>query len=85
MNLFLMIQTQFMAQADSLDAANQVTEVAIPIFELTLKGGWIMIPIALLSILAIYIFIERYFAIRAKSVAAVLNFNKSACSVVIKF
>ncbi|MBT3242075.1 MAG: MotA/TolQ/ExbB proton channel family protein [Bacteroidetes bacterium] len=64
MNLFLMIQTQFMAQADSIGAVDQATELAIPIIELTLKGGWIMIPIALLSILAIYIFVERYFAIR---------------------
>jgi biopolymer transport protein ExbB len=59
-----MIQTQFMAQADSIGAVDQATELAIPIIELTLKGGWIMIPIALLSILAIYIFVERYFAIR---------------------
>lgn len=53
-----------MAQADSLGAVNQANEVTLPIIELTLKGGWIMIPIALLSILAIYIFVERYFAIR---------------------
>jgi len=64
MNLFLMIQSQFMAQAaDSLAVAEDVA-TTMPIFELTLKGGWIMIPIALLSILAIYIFVERYFAIR---------------------
>ncbi|MCK5821402.1 MAG: MotA/TolQ/ExbB proton channel family protein [Bacteroidales bacterium] len=64
MNLFLMIQTQFQAQAaDSLMIAES-SEVSIPIFELTLKGGWIMIPIVLLSFLAIYIFVERYFAIR---------------------
>jgi len=59
-----MMQTQFMAQADTLSAGDQPTEVAMPIIELTLKGGWIMIPIALLSVLAIYIFVERYFAIR---------------------
>ncbi len=64
MNLSFMMQTQFMAQADTLSAGDQPTEVAMPIIELTLKGGWIMIPIALLSVLAIYIFVERYFAIR---------------------
>ncbi|MCD6347628.1 MAG: MotA/TolQ/ExbB proton channel family protein [Bacteroidales bacterium] len=64
MNLFLMTLPQYMAQADSLGAVNQGNEVTLPIIELTLKGGWIMIPIALLSILAIYIFVERYFAIR---------------------
>ena len=62
-----MIQSQFMAQAaDSLAIAEE-TAATMPILELTIKGGWIMIPIALLSILAIYIFIERYFAIRKAS------------------
>ncbi|MCB8995608.1 MAG: MotA/TolQ/ExbB proton channel family protein [Bacteroidales bacterium] len=29
-----------------------------------MKGGWVMIPILALSIIAVYIFIERYFAIK---------------------
>lgn len=33
-------------------------------WNMTLKGGWIMIPIFLLSILAVYIIVERYFAIQ---------------------
>jgi len=46
----------------------QVQQVATPtsetfsLWELTLKGGWIMIPIGILSVLAIYIFIERFIA-----------------------
>ncbi|MDR1171517.1 MAG: MotA/TolQ/ExbB proton channel family protein [Bacteroidales bacterium] len=39
----------------------------MPLWDLTLKGGWIMIPIAVLSIIAVYIFVERYFAIRKAS------------------
>ncbi|MDR1672894.1 MAG: MotA/TolQ/ExbB proton channel family protein [Bacteroidales bacterium] len=39
-------------------------EISLPLWDLALKGGWIMIPIAVLSILAVYIFVERYFAIR---------------------
>jgi biopolymer transport protein ExbB len=39
------------------------TEISLSIWDLTLKGGPIMIPIALLSILGIYIFIERYIII----------------------
>ena len=31
---------------------------------LALKGGWVMIPILIVSIIAVYIFIERYFAIK---------------------
>jgi len=30
---------------------------------LAMKGGWVMLPIVILSIVAIYIFFERYFAI----------------------
>jgi biopolymer transport protein ExbB len=39
------------------------SEISLSIWDLTLKGGPIMIPIALLSILGIYIFIERYIII----------------------
>lgn len=39
------------------------SEISLSIWDLTLKGGPIMIPIALLSILGIYIFIERYIVI----------------------
>ncbi|MCD6332969.1 MAG: MotA/TolQ/ExbB proton channel family protein [Bacteroidales bacterium] len=64
MSWILMIQSDYLAQVDSLSGAGTTSQVTMPIWELTLKGGWLMIPIALLSILAIYIFVERYFAIR---------------------
>ncbi len=41
----------------------KASEITLSIWDLTLKGGPIMIPIALLSILGIYIFIERYIII----------------------
>ena len=31
---------------------------------LAVKGGWVMIPLLILSIIAVYIFIERYYAIK---------------------
>lgn len=31
---------------------------------LAFKGGWVMIPILILSIIAVYIFVERYYAIK---------------------
>ncbi len=37
------------------------------LWELTLKGGWIMIPLALLLIVSIYIFFARCFAINSVS------------------
>ncbi|MDR1866047.1 MAG: MotA/TolQ/ExbB proton channel family protein [Bacteroidales bacterium] len=52
-------------QVNVTDALAEVPEeVSLPLWDLTLKGGWLMIPIAILSILAVYIFVERYFAIR---------------------
>ena len=42
-------------------------EISMPLWDLALKGGWIMIPIAALSVIAVYIFVERYFAIRKAS------------------
>lgn len=45
-------------------AANAPQEVEVSILELLMEGGWyIMLPLAFLSVLAIYIFIERTFAI----------------------
>jgi biopolymer transport protein ExbB len=52
-NLILLLQPQ-------LRDTNSVTNVA----ELLMKGGYIMIPIILLSIISIYIFIERYIYIK---------------------
>jgi biopolymer transport protein ExbB len=48
-------------------AAQSAGEIKISYLDLAVKGGWVMIPIALLSILAVYIFIERYLAIRKAS------------------
>lgn len=45
----------------------QPTEISLSIWDMALKGGWIMLPIALMSVLAIYIFIERYMVINRAS------------------
>jgi biopolymer transport protein ExbB len=57
------------------DAAEAAVQAVIPVKEelsfslidMALKGGWIMIPLLLLSILTIYIFGERWWAIRKAS------------------
>lgn len=58
----------------AIDTANAMTsgqaaesEITMTIWELMLKGGWIMIPLAILSIIAIYIFVERYMALNKAS------------------
>jgi biopolymer transport protein ExbB len=38
-------------------------EITLPILDLVIKGGWIMAIIGILSIIAFYIFFERYFVI----------------------
>lgn len=50
-------------------AANAAADAAtanqpISIVQLLLKGGWVMIPLLILSFVSIYIIIERYLAIR---------------------
>lgn len=63
MNL-LFIQAQDIA-LEAVDAMEQIQEEAsLGFWEMAVKGGWIMIPLAFLSVVAIYIFFERFFAIR---------------------
>src|SRR4029077_1243644 len=56
-------QTTSMA-ADSLGMQPAQTEQSISLWELAVKGGPILIPIAFLSVAALYIFFERYFTIK---------------------
>ena len=42
-------------------------EMKLTLLDLAIKGGWVMIPIILLSFVAAYIFIERYYVIRKAS------------------
>ena len=58
--MLLKILLQIEQIPSALDTAK---EVSMPLWDLTLKGGWIMIPIAILSVIAVYIFVERYFTI----------------------
>ncbi|NVO21428.1 MAG: MotA/TolQ/ExbB proton channel family protein [Bacteroidetes bacterium] len=59
---------QVMGQASVPTAAvPQPTEETLSLLDLVIKGGPIMIPILILSMLAVYVFIERYLAIRKAS------------------
>jgi len=49
--------------AQSLAAAAAPAVKELSVWDLTMKGGWLMIPLALLAIVSIYIFFERCFAI----------------------
>ena len=63
MNLLLLLDTLVGQQAMPTDPNNQPSEIVIPFFQLATKGGWIMILLAVLSLIAVYIFIERYIAV----------------------
>jgi len=62
----MFMQNNLTQAADTLGTAAGNTE-QLSYFDLAVKGGWVMIPIAVLSIVAVYIFIERYMAIRSAS------------------
>lgn len=73
-NLFFLLQINV---ADSIATANkEAGELTLSYWELSIKGGWIMIPIVILSIVAVYIFIERYFAIKRASQTDMNFMNK---------
>lgn len=56
--------TDSMAAYSPTAQSEKLTDQSIQVIDLALKGGWIMIPLLIMSILAIYIFIERFFTIR---------------------
>lgn len=59
--------------SDTIAAAQSIADTAsdiqaeLSVWDLCLKGGFIMIPLALLLVISIYIFIERYIVIRRAS------------------
>lgn len=72
MNSFLQITMPVNDASAVEDTLNVVTdpnavEKGLSFWDMAINGGWLMIPLAILSILAIYIFIERYIVIRKAS------------------
>ncbi len=63
MILSFLLQVQNAAATAELEPS----EISISVYELVLKGGWIMVILGLFSIIAIYIFVERYFTINKAS------------------
>ena len=58
---------QFIMQDVSRPAAPAAADTHLTLLDFAIKGGWVMIPIILLSFVAAYIFIERYYVIRKAS------------------
>lgn len=67
-----MMIAQEPAIADTLAQGEQLgmedpSQVTLSVWELVLKGGWVIAILALLSIITVYIFIERFIAINRAS------------------
>lgn len=73
MNLLLFVQVDMAAHDVVAESAGELT---LSFWELTLKGGWIMIPLALLWVIAVYLFFERFWAIRKASKVDVNFMNR---------
>ncbi len=68
MNNPLLLQISTAAQEMPVVDEAEITEETISIVDLIIGGGWyIMIPLAILSIIAVYIFAERWMAIQRAS------------------
>jgi biopolymer transport protein ExbB len=59
--LFVLLQNVASSNADSLAVNIAMKSIS---YLVAFKGGWVMIPIALLSVVAVYIFVERFVALR---------------------
>ena len=65
MNPLLMLQTDSAVQAAVETMAETSKPENITLWDMAVNGGWIMLVLALLLVLAIYIFIERYITLSA--------------------
>ena len=55
----------FLLQSDPVLETVAITERNVNVLELLMTGGWyIMLPLALMSLIATYVYFERFFAIR---------------------
>ncbi|MBI9057552.1 MAG: MotA/TolQ/ExbB proton channel family protein [Labilibaculum sp.] len=67
--LLILAGIQASAQIDTpiVEEGAEATEISLNFIDLAFKGGWIMVPILALSAIAMYIFFERFYAIRKAS------------------
>jgi len=71
MTTLLQVTTDTVKQlTDTANVANQAVAAApqeLHFFDLLIKGGWVMVPLALLAFAGLVIFVERYITIRKAS------------------
>jgi biopolymer transport protein ExbB len=62
-----LILLQVNQAANEAAATVEAEGISLDFWELALKGGWIMVPLVILSAIALFIFGDRYFAIHRAS------------------
>lgn len=75
-NLFLLLQINLSDSLNNMEPLEDQGEITMSYWELAFKGGWVMIPIVILSVIAVYIFFERYFAIKRAEKVDINFMNK---------
>lgn len=53
----------FLLDAAVVETAVEPTEIRMSLWEMTVNGGWIMLVLGIFSLIAVYIFIERFITI----------------------
>lgn len=76
MNYLFLLQVTLADTIADAEAAREAEGITMSYWELAFKGGWVMIPIIILSILAVYIFFERYYAIKKAQKVDINFMNK---------
>jgi biopolymer transport protein ExbB len=66
--ILLQLQTVTNDLGSTVAEVQQQGEISLSIIDLAVKGGWIMLVLAIFSLIAVYVFIERYLAISKASV-----------------
>ena len=67
MNLLSILAQINVADTVAKVATGAKGESSMSLWDLTVKGGWIMVPLGILAVVAVYIFFERFFAIKKAS------------------
>ena len=55
--------SSFLLQVPVTEAVTEATEIRMSLWDMTVQGGWIMLILAIFSVIALYIFIERFITI----------------------
>ncbi|MFC6999998.1 MotA/TolQ/ExbB proton channel family protein [Rufibacter roseus] len=66
-SLLLQFTNTAAADTTATAAGAETAQESISLLDLAMNGGWAMIPLVLLSLVAIYIFVERYLTIKKAS------------------